>query len=257
MQPCAGVVCLSPLRLRRTSLAVVAGFLVLTHLVFREAEARASAQYLLVTTLGYGHLLGSLLGSRREARSSLLARACAAVAISLGYVLYREAVLAWPGLAVALLALSVWHFTENDLALAAALRTDARPGPLELGVRAQALPVAAAAAIVAAARLASPDPGLLGDLFAATTLFHLVGWLAFLVARGASPWRLLALHTPAFALGGFACASPAAAPWLREWLFSPPLYLYWASLHVAHTLVRRGVARAARPPAPCLRSSTS
>jgi len=129
------------------------------------------------------------------------------------------------------------------VAMARALCSGAALEPLRRRGRAQLLPIAVAAAIVSAALAASPDPGLLGDLFSAATLFHLVGWLVFLIARGARPLRLLALHTPAFALCGLLLvASSDAALWLREWVFSPAIYLYWASLHVAHTLFGRGVS---------------
>ena len=234
---------MSPLRFRAVTLGFVTAFLVASHLAVRQAEARSQAQYLFVITLGYGHLLGAALGARR-ARVSLLGGSFAIVTIVIGFALYREGVAAWPGLAFALLALSVWHFTENDVAMARALRTGAALGPLPWSRRAHAAPLVAALGIVATALAAGPDPGLLGDLFSAATLFHLVGWLVFLIARGTSALRLFALHAPAFALsGGLLAASPDGAPWLREWLTSPAVYLYWASLHVADTLLLRGVAR--------------
>jgi hypothetical protein len=62
----------------------------------------------------------------------------------------------------------------------------------------------------------------------------------FLVARGASRARLLALHGPPLALCGWLSIAPveALAP-LREWAFSPAIYLFWASLHVVHTALAR------------------
>jgi len=233
---------MSPLRFRLVTLAVVAFFLGASHLAFPDAEARSYAQYLFVITLGYGHLLGALPRARPGADGPGLRRAFAGLAIATGFVLYCEGVAVWPGLAFALLALSVWHFTENDIALAAALSTGAALGPLPRGPRAQLVPFGIAALIVAAALIVSPDPGLLGDLFSAATLFHLVGWLVFLLARGgASARRLLMLHAPAFALCGLLLAvSSDAAARLREWAFAPAVYLYWASLHVVQTLLRRG-----------------
>jgi hypothetical protein len=232
----SSVACLSPLRFRIVTMSVVAAFLVASHLVFREAAARSYAQYLFVITLGYGHLLGAALGARRGPRASLLTRAFVTATIGSGFALYVEGVTAWPALGFALLALSVWHFTENDVALARALRTGAALEPLPCHGRAQLLPLSAAAAIVTAALAASPDPGPLGDLFSAATLFHLVGWLVFLIARGASSLRLLALHAPPFVLCGLLLVWPSdAAQGLREWVFSPAIYLYWASLHVVHT----------------------
>lgn len=239
---------LSPLRFRLVTCGVVAALVAASHLALREPAARSEAQLLFVLALGYGHLVGAVLGGSGGVRAPGLAGAFGWVSAATGIVLYREALVAWPGVAVVLLALSVWHFTENDVALAAALRTGRALGPLPWSLRAQALPVAAAAGVVAVASVVWPDPGRLGDLFAATTLFHLVGWLVFLAARGARPGRLLALHVPGFALAGTLLAVPGAAPWLREWLFAPALYLYWASLHVVQTLVRRGEGRSPWPP---------
>jgi hypothetical protein len=230
------------------TLSVVAAFLVASHLAFREAETRTYLQYLFVITLGYGHLLGAALGARGGVRVSPLTRIFMVTTIATGFALYVEGVRAWSGLAFALLALSVWHFTENDVAMARALCTGAALEPLPRNGRAQLLPIAAAATLVCAALVASPDPGLLGDLFSAATLFHQAGWLVFLVARGTRPLRLLALHAPAVALCGFLLVSSSdAALWLREWVFAPAIYLYWASLHVADTLIRRKTfARAPR-----------
>jgi hypothetical protein len=240
---------MSPLRFRLVTLSVVAAFLVVSHLACREPEVRSYGQYLFVITLGYGHLLGAALGARGSSRSAPLTRAFVATTIASGFALYVEGVTAWPGLAFTLLALSVWHFTENDAAMAGALRTGTALRPLPRNGRAQLLPLAAA--IVAAAIAVSPDPGLLGDLFSAATLFHLVGWLVFLIARGASPLRLLAVHAPAFVLWGLLLAWPSdAARELREWMFSPAIYLYWASVHVAHTLLQRGGAPLVRGSVP-------
>jgi hypothetical protein len=228
---------MSPLAFRLITLGAVVAFLALTHAAIPGAEARAQAQYRCVIALGYGHLLGAALGSLRRGLASPLGLGFAAATLASAFALYLAGVAAWPGLAFALLALSVWHFTENDAALARALAAGAdAPGPLPRRAREHAPALAAAAAVVAAALGASPDPGRLGDVFAAATLFHLVGWLVFLLARGASPLRLLALHAPPLALCAWLSASPgpALAP-LREWAFSPAIYLFWASLHVAHT----------------------
>jgi len=72
------------------------------------------------------------------------------------------------------------------------------------------------------------------------TLFHLVGWLVFLIARGASLAHLFVLHAPpaALCLALLAWPGEVAAP-LREWVFSPAIYLFWATLHVAQTALAR------------------
>lgn len=233
---------MSPIAFRLITLGVVVAFLALTHAAIPGAEERAWCQYRFVIALGYGHLIGAALGSRRPGRASPLALGFAGATLASGFALYLEGVAAWPGLAFALLALSVWHFTENDVALARALAAGTAPGPLPRRAREQAGPIAAAAAVVGSALAVSPDAGLLGDLFSAATLFHLVGWLVFLVARGASRTGLLALHAPPLVLCAWLSSSPAGPlAALREWAFSPAIYLFWASLHVAHTaFARRG-----------------
>jgi hypothetical protein len=231
---------MSPLAFRLITLGVVAAFLAITHAAIPGAEERAWRQYRFVIALGYGHLIGAALGSLRPGRASPLALGFAGATLTTGFALYLESVAAWPGLAFALLALSVWHFTENDVALARALAARTAPGPLPRRAREHAGSIAAAAAVVGAALAVSPETGLLGDLFSAATLFHLVGWLVFLIARGASRARLLALHAPPLALCVWLSSSSGEAlAALREWAFSPAIYLFWASLHVAHTAFAR------------------
>jgi hypothetical protein len=230
---------MSPLAFRLVTLGVVFVFLVATHAALPEAEQRSHAQYLLVIALGYGHLLGAAGGVLRAAVRAPLAAAFGAASVASAFVLYLEGVAAWPGVPFALLALSVWHFAENDRALARALASGRALGALPRGARAQAAPLAVTATVIAGALAAAPDAGRLGDVFSAATLFHLVGWLAFLLARGARVSRLLALHAPPLALCAWLAAAPAAPALLREWAFSPPLYLFWASLHVLHTALAR------------------
>ncbi len=236
---------MSPLRFRLITSAVVAAVLVAAHAVLPDTRERAFAQYAFVITLGYGHLLGAALGARRRGERSLLACAFGAVTIATLFALYVEALALWSWLGLVLLALSVWHFTENDVALAEALRTGRAIGPLPSDAKRHAVALAAAALVVACAVAASPDEGLLADLFCASVLFHLVGWLVFLIARGASLGRLLALHAPPAALCAALLAWPgaAAAP-LREFVFSSPIYLFWATLHVVDSALARGRALA-------------
>jgi hypothetical protein len=231
---------------RLVALLAVAAFLAVTHAAWPDAHERAAAQYHFVLTLGYGHLIGAALPALRRtlARGAL---ACAALlsTAATAFSLYAAAVAAWPPLVLALVALSVWHIAENDLAMGRALGSGTPLPPLAFGGRGQAGALAIAALVLAAAALALSDEGRFGDLFSAATLHHLVGWLAFLIARGASLRRLAAVHAPA-ALGCLALlAGPeeATAP-LRAIAFSPALYLFWSALHVVHSaFVRR--ARAA------------
>ena len=188
---------MSPLAFRLLTSGIVVAFLVVTHVALPDAEVRAQRQYQFVIALGYGHLLGAALGPLRAGARSPLAAAFAAASIATAFALYVEGVAAWPGLTFVLLALSVWHFTENDAALARALESGDALGGLPRNARAHRAPVLLAGTLVAAALAVSPNPGLLGDLFSASTLFHLVGWLVFLVVRGVSSVRLVALHAPA------------------------------------------------------------
>ncbi|MEN8162477.1 MAG: hypothetical protein ABFS41_20575 [Myxococcota bacterium] len=223
----------SPLAYRSATAVGVASFLVTSHWWFPDGAERAERQYVLVTGLGYGHLLGALRGARRPGSAAPAWRAFVALTLATGFVLYLEAVSHWPAVAFVLLALPVWHFTENDVALARALRTGGQLGPLPGRPRDHVVPVAAAACVVGVALLVSPDPGRLGDLFAATTLFHLLGWCVFLLGRGTGLAQLLWLHAPPLALGAWLAGGHAE--WLGRWLFTPGVYLYWASIHVLHT----------------------
>ena len=236
---------MSPLRFRLITTAVVAVLLVASHAALPDVRERAFAQYAFVITLGYGHLLGAALGVRWHRERSLLGGAFGVVTIATLFAVYVEALAAWSWLGLPLLALSVWHFTENDVALAEALRTGCAVGPLPRDAKTHGVALAAAALVVACAVAASPDEGLLADLFCASVLFHLVGWLVFLIARGASLSHLLALHAPLAALCAALLAWPgaAAAP-LREFVFSSPIYLFWATLHVVDSALARGRALA-------------
>jgi len=229
----------SPLRYRLVTTGLVGLVLVASHAALPAGPDRARAQYALVLTLGYGHLLGAALGTRRGDRSRL-ANAFGLTTIALLFVLYAAVVAGRPALALPLLALSAWHTTENDLAIAHALRSRTRLGRLPRDGRTQGVALAVALAVSAAAIAASRDEGALGDVFSAATLFHLLGWLVFRMARGASIARLLAVHALPAALGIGALALPgAAAASLREWLFSPAIYLFFATLHVVHTTFTR------------------
>jgi hypothetical protein len=235
----------SPFAYRSITAIGVASCLIASHVLIADGATRAQHQYLFVTALGYGHLLGAARGAWRAARSAPLRAGFTGVSIATGFMLYLEALSRWPGVAFALLALSVWHFTENDAALARALRMQVPLGPLLRGVRAHAAPFGAAACVVAAALLVAPDPGLLGDLFAVTTLFHLLGWCVFLLARGAGLGRLLLLHgTPLVLCVWLTSGSSEWLDPLRRWLFTPGVYLYWASLHTVQTAWMRRVGGA-------------
>ena len=214
-------------------------FLAATHGVWREPEPRASAQYALVITLGYGHLIGAALPAwRRIAARGALGAAAWGVAAATAFALYAAALAAWPPLALGLVALSVWHISENDVAMTRAAHTGGALPPVSFR---HALPLAGAALVLALAGWALPDAGHFGDVFSAVTLYHLVAWLALRVARGARLGPLVALHAaPACVCAALWLAPEGAAP-LRAVAFSPGVYLFWSALHVLQTA--RGRAR--------------
>ena len=230
-------------RPRLVSALATGAFLAATHGAWREPEARASAQYAFVITLGYGHLLGAALPAwRRVAARGALAWAFALAAAATAFAGYAAAVAAWPPLALGLAALSVWHISENDVAMARALRTGGALRPLPRDARSHALPLAAAALVLAVAWWALPDAGRFGDVFTAVTLYHLVAWLALRIARGARLAPLVALHAgPAFVCGALWLAPEGAAP-LRAVVLSPGVYLFWSALHVLQTARGRAAA---------------
>ena len=207
-------------RNRATSFGLVTVFLMVTHAWIPEAEVRASAQYLFVVTLGYGHLLGAVVvprsrpapaapGSPRALLSSFRA-----VSALTGFAAYAWAIARVPALILPLLAVSAWHTVENDLAIGRAYASGLRVGPLprsrthhvvSLGVtglvvvlgtwteswRELATSVAWAATGGGASAALSSRPGSaplsgwldLPDLFVLVTLHHLLSWLVLLADR--------------------------------------------------------------------------
>jgi hypothetical protein len=92
----------------------------------------------------------------------------------------------------------------------------------------------------------SPSPWLsFGDFFTLVVLYHLVGWLVFFADRamrleGQDRRRLLArlglVHLPPAALAGLLLAwTPPGLAGLRELVFSPGVYSFFALLHVLQT----------------------
>lgn len=101
-----------------------------------------------------------------------------------------------------------------------------------------------------------------GDFFAATTLYHLVQWLVFFADRGLgcvegvvprdarALWRRIGwIHAIPLVVCSALLLLPAGSP-LVVAVFSPSIYLFWSSLHVAQTAVvresrrQRGLGRA-------------
>ncbi len=243
-----------------------------------EPVERGMAIYLLVVSLGYGHLIGGALFARRSERprgSRIASGGLVAATLLSGFGVYIAAVAAAPVLALPLLALSIWHAVENDLALTPEGARPIAPLPLGWGHHASSLglSIALAALFVAAipAEVLSSRPALPIDLsgwirfeeiFGAWTLYHLVSWLAVAVARARQSGRPLTGLVAVHALPGVVCAGLLYLPldWshpLRQLVFAPAAYLYWAAAHVVQThWARRPPPRASRQ-AHSLRSEAS
>ncbi len=233
------------------ALALVAGF----RAGEPDPEARATGLYLTVVASGYGHLIGGAWFARRRiARAAPLAllgvlgAAFVASAVAVLLLLYLEAALRSSLLLVPLLALSVWHAFENDLALPA-LYAAGRVPPLLRGGRhhAGAAALSGVVIVVFAASLDERVPLQPAELFALWTLYHVASWLVLSLERSRARAGVIAVH----ALPALACAALVFAPlpWehpVRVAVFAPSVYLFWASLHVAQTLWVRGLAPVAQ-----------
>jgi len=252
-------------RNRALSLGCVLAYLLLMRSIVPDREARAEDHYLVVITFGYGHLIGAAVFGRRHIRRSLAACGspalagasllCGAAVLFFAYVwtLHRVPLLLGP-----LLGLATWHTTENDLVLCRSYRRGLKLPALDRRLRRQLPAIAVSALILAlsAETLRPRPPGAaltgwldFGDVFAATTLYHLVTWLFFFFDRislGLSPPRTLlplaGVHLgPALLCAAALLLPPEHGANLRALVFSPSIYLFWSMLHVAQTLLTREV----------------
>jgi hypothetical protein len=195
-------------RNRLVTAGLVVGCLGGFTLAWPDRDAREQALYLLVISVGYGHLIGAVVFGRRRL-AALRPRSVASplfwslvVATTANvFVLY-----AWIGrstsvLFVPLLAVSVWHIAENDLGLARAYRHGLRLGPVGRGLteRVSALGITALVVALALATLSPDDTQALlagTGLERAGNLAYRVGaatcgFLIFFSTRGAGSTRVL------------------------------------------------------------------
>jgi hypothetical protein len=243
-------------------LIVAACGLLLTQLAPRP-EDRALWLSLIALPLGYGHLLGGLLLTRRPAPLRPPVIAQASVSILTLLALYTWALSRQEWLLYPMFAISAWHIFENDIGLARARRNRARVGPIPRGPRPHLLALALSACL-AVAMLATPIGSThairqLGwcpislpisaiDLAAAVLMYHAISWLWFLVERtGRLPRadakrarsQLLWIHLgPLSANAVLYVAFPSA----HQIVTAPWLYLFWSFLHAIETAWRRGLA---------------
>jgi len=141
-------------RNRAASAALVGLYVAGAGVALPDEARRGALHYLVVATIGWGHLLGSLR-LRRAAPRSALRVACVAVALANALLLYLLVLGRWPVLVLGMLAISVWHAAENDAALEQAYGNGHRLGPLSRS---------------AGARLAGAGPTLLVVALAGGTL---------------------------------------------------------------------------------------
>jgi hypothetical protein len=243
--------------LRAGSLALVAA-LALGVRASVPADAQRQLFQVVVSGLGYGHLLGALLLGRR--RHGLRDRMLLAV------TLWTAGVAAgpWlvtsvgPALLIPFAALAVWHVLENDRALGRADTGSLRLPPLPRGAGTQLRMALGALALVLLLLLVSRyAPWLVragaplwlvrwspDEVVGALLLHHTLVWLGRgLFEAGSARLRggraaVLAVHAlPLLALAAIGAADPAAFFFVA----SPALYLFLSAAHAIHTSVERGL----------------
>lgn len=235
--------------------------------VWPDAEVRNERLVFLVLGLGYGHLGGAFWFARQRLRrwfpqsaSAQLVSAFLVTSAGVGFGAYRLVLMRAPSLVLLLLGVATWHVFENDVHLARSYACG-RAAPVSRSLGRHGLAVALSAATVAwlgvswiqrdggrtLAALPPPLEFTFEELFAATTLYHLVSWLAFSLESASCARRraaILASHLPGLWLA--ALASRGSQPTLAGWIFAADLYLYWSVLHVVQTLAMRGRERPVR-----------
>ena len=168
--------------------SLVASFLALAHALWPDAEARAENQYLFVITLGYGHLIGAAVFSRRRLRelapvgvSPRLFGCFAAVGVANLFALYAWLSNVSVAFFLSLLSVSLWHIVENDLALESAYDRELALGALPRGLDRQLASFGITALLMAVGQ-ASLTPADYGPALAASPL----------VGAGRAPMRIAA-----------------------------------------------------------------
>jgi hypothetical protein len=155
-------------RNRAASAGLVGLYVAAAGIALPDEARRGALHYLVVATIGWGHLLGSLRLGRVASRSALRA-ACLAVALANALLLYLLALERWPALVLGMLAISVWHAAENDAALEQAYANGHRLGPPSRSTGARLAGAGPTLLVVALAGGALP-PAELGPLLAASPL---------------------------------------------------------------------------------------
>jgi len=167
------------------TLSSVVGFLVMTGVLVPKPETRATYQYLFVISLGYGHLIGGAYFARHRIASlaprqvpGSLFWAWVVLGILNLFALYGW-VASYLSLAFApLVAVSVWHTVENDLALARAYEKNLSLTPVLRGWAENLISFGLSAWILAlsAAVLVSPEWG--GELGSGSLDNRVLRWVS-------------------------------------------------------------------------------
>ncbi len=240
-----------------TSLGVVVAWIAAAIHIEPASQPRAELHVQVVLTLGYGHLLASVVRGRSGSAGGVRGRELVPILLlAASYAIYVALCRHLPLLPLVLLAVSTWHTVENDRALRRTHLLARRPiAPMSTRRRDVLADLGGAAALGALA-LATPllTRGIDGvDVVAAASLHHLVSWLLLTLARarlrqrlGAELAALARLHLPMIGACALSVAAVAArgrlpAPLVAcaETLLSPATYLFWSSAHVVHTAWRR------------------
>lgn len=228
-------------------------------LLVTSPERRILAAYAVITTLGYGHLLGAARPLERIRRwtppgaSPWLPAAFLAASIAAAYLAYRALLAAEPRAVALLFALSAWHSWENDRALGPAYARRGLPGPTRASPWA-ALAVAAGAVAAGPFLFGVEGSDLEVALFVLPTAYHLASWLVLTADR--MRWlgeagrpeaarrlrrRVVACHGAALLPAAISLAAPESGPALLAGaLLSLPVYLFATALHILDTSTRRG-----------------
>jgi|GEM_PF-3418934 len=243
-------------------LLLVLGLLAWAHRLWPDPGMRSDSIYLVIISVGYGHLLGALWWGRGKLRAAapagvapslwLAFLACTALT---GLALHAMALHTNAAWAAPLFVVSVWHIVENDLLLGRAAEFAGRLPPVSSS------PVQARAVIfscgILAVSVATPEaavflgvrplvPLSLVDVFAVVTGYHLLAWLIVAVRRTrmearAGEVQLAHRHQLSIVVVHLACGSGCLAavasglPWLRNLATNPAIYLYWSALHALQT----------------------
>jgi len=180
---------MSPVRRNRVlTTSGVAAFLIASRWLWPESQTRADHQYLFVITLGYGHLIGAAVFSRRRAVG--LVPAGVGPRLFWGFVAVSVANLfffyAWLSnlsgiFFLPLLGVSMWHIVENDLALQRAYRRGLALGALPRSLEEQLAALGVTALLLAFGQELL-TPGAYGPALSASPL----------VRAGSAPMRIAA-----------------------------------------------------------------